>query len=325
MSDALTVELDAQYRQLREGCGLLDRSDRGKLLVTGPEAVEYLQGQLTNDIEALEPGDGCYAALLDRKGHMQADMRVLRWPGEAPILWIDTEPEAAAVVHRHLETYKIGRDVSVEDAGAERAIISLIGPATGAVAATPSLPPYACEATTIFGIECLAAGSEEGIDLISAAADRDPLRAALLKAGAAEVDAAAAEILRVEAGRPRYGADVDEDRLILEAGMDDAVSMTKGCYLGQEVVARATARGHINRKLVGLRVEGAGPVTAGAKLSGPGRDDAGLVTSSVVSPRFGAIALGYVHRTLWDPGTELVVHDVAGERKAKVADLPFRG
>jgi folate-binding protein YgfZ len=140
---------------------------------------------------------------------------------------------------------------------------------------------------------------------------------------APRVDDAAWEVLRVEAGRPRYGVDVDEDRLILEAGMDDAVSLTKGCYLGQEVVARATARGHINRKLVGLRLSD-GPATPGAKLSGPGRDDAGLVTSSVVSPRFGPIALGYVHRTLWDEGTELKVHDPAGERTAKVSALPFK-
>src|SRR5829696_6988581 len=104
-----TVELDAQYRQLREECGLLDRSARGKLLVTGPDAAEYLQGQLTNDVEALSPGEGQYAALLDRKGHMQADMRVLRSAPEE--IWIDTEAEACGVVRRHLETYKIGRQV----------------------------------------------------------------------------------------------------------------------------------------------------------------------------------------------------------------------
>src|SRR4051794_10201836 len=127
----MTVELDAQYRELREGCGLLDRSDRGKLLVEGSEAAEYLQGQLTNDIEALGPGEGCYAALLDRKGHMQADMRVLR-PGEGPDLWLDTEPETVDAVRRHLETYKIGRQVEVRDAGAEKSIVSLIGPGTSA-------------------------------------------------------------------------------------------------------------------------------------------------------------------------------------------------
>src|SRR5690349_16753182 len=111
MTKAPTVELDAQYRELREGCGLLDRSGRAKLVVSGPDAAEYLQGQVTNDVEALGPGEGCYAALLDRKAHIQADMRVLR-AGEGPDLWIDTEPEALPVAHRHLVTYSIGREVA---------------------------------------------------------------------------------------------------------------------------------------------------------------------------------------------------------------------
>src|ERR1700709_675634 len=116
MAEAVTVEIDAQYRQLREECGVLDRSDRGKLLVTGPDAAEYLQGQLTNDIEALEPGEGCYAALLDRKGHVEADMRVLRLD-DGSGFWIDIEPTATEVTRRHLQTYKIGREVEVTDAG----------------------------------------------------------------------------------------------------------------------------------------------------------------------------------------------------------------
>src|ERR1700742_4762157 len=109
MASAPPVELDAQYRQLREEVGLLVRGDRGIVTVTGPEAAEYLQGQLTNDVEALAPGEGQYAALLDRKGHIQADMRVLRISPDE--LWIDTEPETAEVTRRHLETYKIGRQV----------------------------------------------------------------------------------------------------------------------------------------------------------------------------------------------------------------------
>src|SRR5918994_545186 len=111
MSPSLAVEIDAQYRQLREECGLL--------VVSGPEAAEYLQGQVTNDTEALQPGDGLYAALLDRKGRMQADMRVLR-PGEGPDLWLDLEPEGLEAARRHLQMYKIGREVEVTDVTAER-------------------------------------------------------------------------------------------------------------------------------------------------------------------------------------------------------------
>jgi folate-binding protein YgfZ len=131
------------------------------------------------------------------------------------------------------------------------------------------------------------------------------------------------EVLRVEAGTPRYGVDMGEDRLPIEAGVTDAVSFTKGCYLGQEVIARATNLGHINRRLVGLRLDGDGAAAPGSRLSTASRPDAGVVTSSVVSPRLGPIALGYVHRTLWDEGTELTVADPAGARQARVTGLPF--
>src|SRR4051795_4120976 len=134
MTNLPLVELDGQYRQLREECGLLDRSARGKLLLSGPDAAEYLQGQLTNDVEALEPGDGQYAALLDRKGHMQADMRVLRVAAEE--ISIDTEAEALAAARRHLQMYSIGRDVTIADVTAERAILSLIGPRSVEIAGT---------------------------------------------------------------------------------------------------------------------------------------------------------------------------------------------
>ncbi len=173
------IELDAQYRQLREECGLLDRSDRGKLAVTGPDAAEYLQGQLTNDTEALGPGDGLYAALLDRKGHMQADMRVLR-PGAGPDLWLDTEAVALAAVLKHLTMYSIGRDVAVTDVSAERSILSLIGPRSVELAGTAALPENACEVTGVAGVECVAAGTAAGIDLIAPAEEAERLRAAIV-------------------------------------------------------------------------------------------------------------------------------------------------
>src|SRR5215218_8435917 len=162
---AVMIELDGQYRQLREECGLLDRSERGKLLVSGAEAAEYLQGQLTNDVEALAPGEGAYAALLDRKGHMQGDMRVLR-PGEEPDLLLDTEPEALEAVRRHLAMYKIGREVDVVDVTAERALLSLIGPRAVEIAGSAALPENLCEEMTIAGTPVLAVGTAAGIDLI---------------------------------------------------------------------------------------------------------------------------------------------------------------
>jgi folate-binding protein YgfZ len=317
MATEATVELDAQYRELREGCGLLDRSSRGRLAIRGSEAAEYLQGQLTNDIEALSPGEGCYAALLNRKGHMQADMRVLR-PGEGSELWVDTEPVAAEAARRHLETYKIGRDVEVADLGGERAMLSLTGPGTGAAAGTPTLPLHFCEAVAVGGVECLAVGTEEGVDLICAAPDLERLRTALLEAGASPVEEAAAEILRIEAGRPRFGAEMSIETMPAEAGiLEAAVSFTKGCYIGQEPVARLHHRGRPNRHLRGLRADS--PLQPGAPLSLEEKQ-VGVVGSACVSPAHGPIGLAIVRREA-QPEDRLR----AGEDgvTAHVVDLPF--
>ncbi|HEX6753381.1 MAG TPA: folate-binding protein [Solirubrobacterales bacterium] len=333
MAEAVTVELDAQYRQLREECGLLDRSARGKLLLKGSETAKYLQGQLTNDIEALEPGEGCYAALLDRKGHMQADMRVLNCSGapflpisgkrttgteEEEAIWIDTEPETLPVVRKHLETYKIGREVEVEDVTAERAILSLIGPRSADFAGAPPLPEHAGEPIAVGGTECLAVGTGGGIDLIATAEDAERLRSALGDAGAVEVGPEAVEILRIEAGTPRFGAEMDGGTMPAEAGIvESAVDFEKGCYIGQETVARLHYRGKPNRHLRGLRL--ASPAAAGARLR-LGDKEVGRIGSSCVSPLHGPIALAILRREA-EPGAELA----AGEDgvTARVVDLPF--
>ena len=333
MAETVAVELDGQYRQLKEECGLLDRSDRGKLLVRGAEAAEYLQGQLTNDVEALEPGEGCYAALLDRKGHMQSDMRVLRpsgalYPGISGErrtgtegdggIWVDTEPEALAVVRRHLETYKIGREVEVVDATEERAILSLIGPRAVEVAGAPPLPEFANRPLLVEGLECLATGTRGGIDLIAAAADAERLRAALLAAGAAEVSAEAAEIVRIEAGVPRFGVEMEAGTMPAEAGIvEAAVDFEKGCYIGQETVARLHYRGKPNRHLRGLRLSA--PVPTGAPLALDGRE-VGALGGSCVSPVLGPIALAVLRREA-DLGAELAVGEDGVT--ARVVDLPF--
>jgi tRNA-modifying protein YgfZ len=317
MSGPLIVEIDAQYRQLREECGLLDRSGRGKLLVSGPEAAEYLQGQLTNDVEALEPGDGVYAALLDRKGHMQGDMRVLR-RGEEPDLWLDTEPEAVAAVSRHLGMYKIGRQVEVADVTEERAILSLIGPRAAAIAGSAPLPENACGEVTVGGARCLAVGTPGGVDLILELAERDRAWEALLAAGAAEVSPEAAEIVRIEAGRPRFGAEMGTETMPAEAGIvEQAVSFTKGCYIGQETVARLHYKGKPNRHLRGLKL------SAPAQPGDPVRLDEkelGKLGSAAVSPAFGLVALAILRREA-EPGATVAVGEDGVT--AQVVALPF--
>jgi tRNA-modifying protein YgfZ len=316
MAEAVTVELDAQYRQLREECGLLDRSIRGKLLFKGPEAAEYLQGQLTNDIEALDAGEGCYAALLDRKGHMQADMRVLRLAADE--ILVDTEAGALPAARRHLEMYKVGREVEVEDVTEARALLSLIGPRSAELSGAPPLPEHACEPLSVDGVECRAVGTALGIDLIAAAEDAERLRAALTEAGAVEVSADAVEILRIEAGTPRFGAEMDSSTMPAEAGIVEAVvNFEKGCYIGQETVARLHYRGKPNRHLRGLRLSA--PTAPGAALLA-GEKALGRVGGSCVSPVHGPIALAIVRREA-EPGAELTVGEDGVT--ARVVDLPF--
>jgi folate-binding protein YgfZ len=318
MASQTQIELDAQYRQLREECGLLDRSERGKLLAGGPDAAEFLQGQVSNDVEALAPGEGCYAALLDRKAHVQADMRILRRPQPEDGFWIDTEAGARDVVRRHIETYKIGREVDVADVSDERAILALFGPATSAVASTPVLDPYESEAAVVAGVDCLVVGGEDGVDLIADSEVAVRLRDGLIAAGAAEVDPAAAEIVRIEDGRPRFGAEIGPQTMPAEAGIvDAAVSFTKGCYIGQEPVARLHHRGKPNRGLRGLRLSA--PAEPGAELR-LGDRDVGRIGSACVSPAHGPIALAVVRREA-EPGSELTVGEDGVT--ARVVDLPF--
>jgi folate-binding protein YgfZ len=329
VSDATTIELDAQYRQLREECGLLDRSERGKLIVSGPDAAEYLQGQLTNDVEALEPGEGCYAALLDRKGHIQSDMRVLN-PSAVPFppiggkrnsgagFWIDTEGLARVAVLRHLTMYSVGRDVAIEDVSNELAILSLIGPRSVEIAGTAALPEHASEGTKVGGVECLAVGTAGGVDLIAQAGDETNLREALTDAGAVEVGPEVAEIVRIEAGTPRFGAEMSAETMPAEAGIvERAVSFDKGCYIGQEPVARLHYKGRPNRHLRGLELSA--PAEAGESLR-LGEKEVGRIGSAAVSPARGPIALAIVRREA-EPGAELAVGEDGVT--ARVIDLPF--
>ncbi|MFL5892391.1 MAG: YgfZ/GcvT domain-containing protein [Solirubrobacterales bacterium] len=317
MSADVAVEVDGQYRALKEEAGVVDRSARGKLVVRGADAAEYLQGQLTNDIEALEPSAGCYTALLDRKGHMQADMRALHL--STGDLWLDTEPDAATAVERHLRMYSVGREVEVEDVSGEWSILSVIGPAAAEAAGTaPLSPEHAQRFYEREGIEILAVAADLGLDLIVRADSAPELRELLARSGSAEVTEAAAEILRVESGRPRFGREMTTATIPQEAGIDErAVSFTKGCYIGQETVARLHYRGKPNRHLRGLRLEA--PVAAGDPIS-LGEREVGAVGTAVLSPALGSIALAVIRREA-EPGARVVVGEAGVE--AEVVALPF--
>lgn len=286
------------------------------LVLTGEDRVRFLHGMVTNDIEALAPGQGCHAAMLTTKGKMLADLVVYR---DADRLMLELDGALGDKIKGVLDKHIIMDDVEVADLSAELRVQGVYGDdaaaavaaATGADAAALAALPHYHFVTA--GAARIARAPELGLPgyhVFGAA-----------RVAGEPLDDAAFEERRVEAGTPRYGVDMGEDRLPIEAGVTDAVSFDKGCYLGQEVIARATNLGHINRKLVGLVVDGEAPPAHGAKLSAPTRPEAGFVTSAVRSRRLGrTIALAYVHRTLWDPGTRLTLDDGRG---AVVTALPF--
>jgi len=303
------VTVATEYELLTESAGLVDRSGRGKLLLRGSEAAEFLQGQVTNDVEGLEPGEGCYAALLTHKGKLRADMRVLR--GEEWI-WLDTEPDALEVLEQTARMYGIGRDVQFEDVTATRAILSLIGPAARE---RLDIAPPEDEHSFLEGEHGLCVSTHLGVDVICDASAATAVRAAL---GIEDASEDAAECLRVEAGRPRLGFDMGGDTLPEEAGINErAVSFTKGCYVGQETVARLHYRGKPNRHLRGLRLPER--VEPGAEVS-LGDRAVGTIGSVSDSPRAGVIALAILRREA-EPGETVLVGD--GEVEAEVAALPF--
>lgn len=308
------------YRAITEGAAIVDRSERGKLALTGEGAKEFLSGQVTNDILALDPGRGCYAALLTHKGKMRADLRVLDAGDE---LLLDTERVALQAVFDTIRTFKLGFDVELHKRTLQRSLLSVAGPrarhVTGADAAGLGSGEHDHVAATLGDREVRLITTDVGVDVLALAEDHEAVRSALVDAGSEPVDEVIAEIVRVEHGRPRYGLDLDETVIPQEAGLNErAVSFTKGCYVGQETVARLFYKGKPNRHLRGLKLSA--PVVTGAALR-LGEKEVGRLGSSVVSPVHGSIALAIVRREA-QPGDVL---DVEGGATAAVVDLPFNG
>ena len=297
----------SEYELLTESVGLLDRSERAKFVVRGGDAVDFLQGQVSNDVESLAPGTGCYATILNHKGKLRTDLRIVR--GEE-FLWLDTEAIGHAVLRHMLVTYTVGRDVHWEDLTEDHAVLSLIGP--GADKLAPEAPPPGEHSFTDSGAG-LWVRTDLGLDVLCGARRADELRAEL---GVEEVSEEAAECLRIESGRPRLGIDMDAETMPQEAGINErAVDFEKGCYVGQETVARLHWKGKSNRHLRGLRlsqpVERRTDILLGDKV-------VGRVSSVCESPRFGPIALALVRREA-SPGDTVRV----GTAEAEVVELPF--
>ncbi len=307
----------ADYVAATEGCALVDVSERGKLALTGAEAKDFLHGQVTNDIVGLEPGHGCYAAFLTHKGKMLGDLRVLDFGDE---LFLDCERSALQPLFTLIHRFKLGRRVELHKRTLQMGLLSLVGPRAREVAGAVSVgeAEHDNAASQVDGLPVRLITTYLGIDVACAADDTERVTRALLAAGAVQVPEEVLEVVRVEHGRPRYGADLDDTVIPQEADLNErAVSFTKGCYVGQETVARLFYKGKPNRHLRGLRLSA--PADPGTELTVDGRG-VGRLGSVVVSPTHGPIALALVRREATLGDTVLV----GGEGvTATLTSLPF--
>lgn len=328
----------AEHAALRAAVGIPDLSNRGRLCVLGRDRVRFLHGQITNDLNRLRVGEGCYAALVTAKGKMFSDLNVFVLPEE---LLLDFEPGLTDTVTARLHKYIVADDVQVVDVAPHYGLLSLHGPKAEALLrdigwfdALPAAPwSWTQAGASAPGDIYLARHPRIGLPGFDVFAPVGSLAlvAETLCSGASAVGGRACgwtafEIARVEAGIPRFGADMNETHLPPECGIEDrAVSYRKGCYIGQEVLNRIHSIGHVNRRLCGLRLEGklATPPVAGDPLFKDGRR-AGCLTSVVFSPVLQThVALGYVRREHAAPGTELTVKSACGDTAARVVELPF--
>jgi glycine cleavage system T protein len=325
---------DAEYNAVREAAGILDLSHRGLLQFTGPDRVTFLQGMLSNDLRLLETFSGQHATILNQQGKVLADLRVLCAMNS---LYLDFWQPLKDTILEHLNRYLIADEVEIADRSEEYATLSLQGPSSEALvrdlagqAELPQKTAHHAMLNADGAAICIVRDSytgESGFDLIIPEGDLASVAQRLTEAGrqvgAVWIGQEALEILRIEAGIPLYGVDFSEDNLLLETGLDSHVSFTKGCYLGQEIVERVRSRGHVNKKLRGLMLDGPVPAAHGDVIRA-GEKQIGTITSSTCSPKLArAIALGYVHRDYWDAGTRLTIDHDNASLGAQVSDLPF--
>jgi folate-binding protein YgfZ len=327
-------DVAAEYGALRSGALLVDRTARGRLVVTGPKAPEMIGGLVTNDVQLLTPGHGQYASALSPKGKIVADVRIFAREGS---LLIDSPPRAhdgwLAMVRKYInprmapyqDVSGTVRDMGIFGIASRRMVSSVAGVPSDALGA---LPPYGHmevelehTAVTIARVPDLEL---EGYELFVHADAFDAVWRRFVESGATPGGLSAWEIARIEAGRPEWGLDIDATTIPQEANFDQlgAISYTKGCYVGQEVVARVHFRGHVNKHLRGLLCGETEPPPTHATLLDDAGKQVGDVRSTAISPRLGAIALAMVRREV-APGATLAVQWEGGTAQADVSALPF--
>jgi folate-binding protein YgfZ len=358
------MTLEGGYRALREGAGIGAISPREQLAVAGKDRASFLQGLLTNDIESLVPGSGCYSAWLTPQGRMLTDMHVLE---AGAMILLDVPQATAAATLSRLDQFLFSEDVRLESLAESLTSTWIHGPSAAGILESlmkgahgmSGWPDYRHAQLEMDGEPVSVARIDQlgvpGYCLYTARGNEGRVISALESAGAVRVPAGALEAARIQAGYPVFGVDMTEDTIPLEAGIEQrAISFTKGCYVGQEIIIRVLHRGggRVARKLVGLAIgrgaPSASPPRAPAADTKAGRDDSnarsvglqadeargariysddrdiGFVTSAAVSPALGTIALGYVHRDFAAPDTNVEIDTPGGRQPAVVTERPMR-
>ena len=325
----------AEYRALRRGFGLIDLSNRGLIRVEGRDRQRFLNAMLSNNTEDLEPGQGCCATFLNAKGHMVTDLVV--YAEEASYL-LEVEPHMVSTFLEAIDYFVISEDVTFTVETETWAVLGVQGPKAPDVLIAVSgqerlrdLAPYGSQPCRVEDHDVWVARRsytrEPGYLVLAAPAVAEDAWTTMWQQGevfeGCAVGLEALDTLRIESGTPRFGVDMTAVTIPIEANLQDAISYTKGCYIGQEVIARIDARGHVNRQLTGLLLGDADLPEAGTKIFSPERE-VGWITSATQSPAMKqTIALGYVRWEVLEPGTALQVRTDAGDIPAMVSALPF--
>lgn len=329
-------DLERHYGYLRKSAGVLDLSARSRICITGADRQRFINGQVTNNVKDLKVGQGCYAALVTAKGKMESDLFIYCLRDE---LLLDFEPGLTATVTERLEKYVIADDVQVVDVAPLYGMLTVQGPRSIEVVRSAGLDPASAALTWTSAsdeasgeVYCMnnARGTAAGFDVFVPAAQVGTMRERLIEAaekvegGMSSTDAL--EVVRIEAGIPRFGVDMDETNLASEAGIEArAISYNKGCYIGQEVISRIRAFGQVAKALRGLRLppELRDLPEKGTKLFRESKE-VGYITSSCRSLALKQnVALGYVRREHNAAATELALGTAESPSKAVVCDLPF--
>ena len=300
--------MDAGYEALRSAAAWLDLSSRGKIIATGDDRARLLHAMTTNQVEKLQPGEGCYAFFLNPQGRILGDVNLLCREND---FLMDVEPETRESLYQHLDKYIIADDVTLEDATSRLATLSLEGPQSLDTATRLGIPipqkPWRHADWNGILVANVSFTGAPGLRLFAPISQKPRLVAVLETAGAPEAGSDAARVIRIENVKPRYGEDIFHTTLSQETQQAHAVNFNKGCYIGQEIVERVRSRGLVHRLLIGVEIESSEVPAPETRLF-HGEEDIGKMTSAAFSPALGkVVGMAYIRRELTEPGTGLTV------------------